>query len=85
MKSGWNVKDKRKDDRSPSPDLRANPKNRQKKVTTRSLETESTNIIKTVASNKVGLSKRLDTTLKSSHDMKVFGLGTAASMASRER
>ena len=51
----------------------------------RSLESESSNIIKTGLANKRGLSKRLDSTLKTSHDMKVFGLGTAASMASLQR
>ena len=58
---------------------------RLQQLASRSMETESSNIIKTVASNKRGLSKALDTTLKSSHDMKVFGLGTAASMASHVR
>jgi len=51
----------------------------------KSFESESKNIIKTTAANKKGLSKLLDSTLKTSHDMKVFGLGTAASMASRDR
>lgn len=54
-------------------------------LTARSLESESSNIIKTGLANKTGLSKSLDTTLRTSHDMKVFGLGTAASMANRER
>jgi heme oxygenase len=51
------------------------------------LESESRNIIRTMAANKVpdSLSFRLDQTLKEGHDMKVFGLGTAASMASRPR
>jgi heme oxygenase len=48
-------------------------------------ESESSNILKTAKANKVSLSKALDGTLKRSHDMKVFGLGTLASMASRER
>ena len=51
----------------------------------RSVESESSNIIKTISANKSGLSKALDTTLRTSHDMKVFGLGTAASMASLPR
>jgi len=54
-------------------------------VARRSLESESSNIIKTVSANKTGLSKALDSTLRTSHDMRVFGLGTAASMASRSR
>ena len=58
---------------------------RLQQIAARSLESESSNIIKTVSSNKRGLSKALDTTLRTSHDMKVFGLGTAASMANRER
>ena len=50
----------------------------------RSLETESANILKTTKSNKVpgSLSLKLDGTLKDGHDMKVFGLGTAAALAS---
>lgn len=51
----------------------------------RSLQSESSNIIKNVQANKHGLSKMLDATLKNSHDMRVFGLGTAASMANMER
>lgn len=53
----------------------------------RSLETESANILKTAKANKIpgSLSLALDGTLKKGHDMKVFGLGTLASMASRER
>lgn len=51
----------------------------------RSVESESSNIIKNISANKSGLSKMLDTTLRTSHDMKVFGLGTAASMASLAR
>lgn len=58
---------------------------RLQQIASRSLESESSNIIKTVAANKHGLSKALDTTLRTSHDMKVFGLGTAASMSSLER
>lgn len=54
-------------------------------VAAKSLESESSNIIKTIGANKSGLSKALDSTLKTSHDMKVFGLGTAASMSSRAR
>ena len=53
----------------------------------RSFESESSNIIKTIAANKKpgSLSKALDTTLRTSHDMKIFGLGTAASMSSLGR
>ena len=58
---------------------------RLQQIASRSLESESSNIIKTVSSNKRGLSKALDTTLRTSHDMRVFGLGTAASMSSLER
>ncbi|QDZ22898.1 heme oxygenase [Chloropicon primus] len=50
----------------------------------KSLETESSNILKTSAANKIpnSLSLELDKTLKDGHDMTVFGLGTAAAMAS---
>ena len=50
----------------------------------RSLETESANILKNTKANKVpgSLSLKLDGTLKDGHDMKVFGLGTAAALAS---
>lgn len=53
----------------------------------KSMETESMNIMKTVAANKVpnSLAMHLDATLREGHDMKVFGLGTAASMASVAR
>jgi len=56
-------------------------------LTAKSLESESRNIIRTCAANKQpgSLSLALDGTLKQGHDMRVFGLGTAASMASRER
>lgn len=49
------------------------------------LESESTNIIKNVASNKRGLSRSLDSTLRDGHAMSIFGLGTAASMSNLER
>mmetsp|Transcript_108320 Transcript_108320/g.169383 ORF Transcript_108320/g.169383 Transcript_108320/m.169383 type:complete len:277 (-) Transcript_108320:151-981(-) len=51
------------------------------------LESESRNIMRTAAANKVpgSLALALDGTLRKGHDMKTFGLGTAASMASRER
>lgn len=51
------------------------------------LESESRNIMRTAAANKVpgSLSLRLDSVLRQGHDMKVFGLGTAASMAGRAR
>ena len=53
----------------------------------RGLETEGANILKTTKANKVpgSLAASLDRTLKTGHDMKTFGLGTAASMANRER
>lgn len=51
------------------------------------LESESSRILRTIQPNKIpnSLSQRLDTTLKDSHNMKVFGMGTLASMASRDR
>ena len=53
----------------------------------KSMESESSNILRTIRANKIenSLSKKLDTTLEKGHDMKVFGLGTIASMASVER
>eukprot|EP00928_Gymnodinium_smaydae_P011753 TRINITY_DN14306_c1_g2_i1.p1 TRINITY_DN14306_c1_g2~~TRINITY_DN14306_c1_g2_i1.p1 ORF type:complete len:288 (-),score=57.94 TRINITY_DN14306_c1_g2_i1:143-961(-) len=56
-------------------------------LSARSFESESRNILRTGAANKVpgSLSLALDGTLKRGHDMKVFGLGTAASMANRGR
>ena len=51
----------------------------------RSLESESSNILTHGSANKTGLSFLLDATLRKSHDMRVFGLGTAASMASLPR
>jgi|EP00908_Phaeocystis_cordata_P025821 heme oxygenase len=45
----------------------------------------SRGILQHSAANKRGLSLLLDQTLKSGHDMKTFGLGTAASMASVQR
>lgn len=51
----------------------------------RSLESESTRILKAGSANKRGLSKLLDATLREGHDMQTFGLGTAAALASRER
>jgi heme oxygenase len=56
-------------------------------LATKSLETDSMSIMKTIAANKVpnSLAKQLDTTLREGHDMKVFGVGTMASMASIER
>ena len=56
-------------------------------LATKSLETDSMSIMKTIAANKVphSLAKQLDTTLREGHDMKVFGVGTMASMASVER
>ena len=51
------------------------------------LETEGANILKTTRANKVpgSLAASLDRTLATGHDMRTFGLGTAASMANRER
>ena len=56
-------------------------------ITALSLESESSQILRTIKPNKIpnSLSQRLDTTLKDSHDMKTFGLGTLASMANKER
>ena len=53
----------------------------------KSLESESANILRTIKANKVpgSLSLQLDGTLKRGHDMKAFGLGTMASMATLER
>eukprot|EP00937_MAST-01D_sp_MAST-1D-sp2_P007718 g7718.t1 len=53
----------------------------------KSLETESANILRTVRANKVpgSLSQALDTTLRTGHDMKTFGLGTMAAMGSVPR
>lgn len=51
----------------------------------RSLESESARILKTGSANKRGLSLALDATLREGHDMKTFGLGTAAALASRKR
>ena len=51
-----------------------------------SLETESANILRVAESNKGStLSAALDGTLKQGHDMRAFGLGTAATLASRAR
>ena len=47
--------------------------------------TSSRGILQTSQANKTGLSLLLDQTLKSGHDMKTFGLGTAASLSSVER
>jgi heme oxygenase len=53
----------------------------------KSLETESANILKTSKANKIpgSLSLALDGTLKQSHDMRAFGLGTLATMATLDR
>lgn len=45
----------------------------------------SRGILKYSSANKSGLSLLLDGTLKSGHDMKTFGLGTAASLSTVER
>ena len=55
------------------------------RLTARSLESESSNILRTASANKHGLSKAFDATLRESHNMRVFGLGTAASLSSRDR
>lgn len=57
------------------------------RLSARSLESESRNILRTCAANKVpgSLALALDGTLKQGHDMRVFGLGTLASMAGRAR
>ena len=51
----------------------------------KSLESESASLFKSLKANKVpgSLSLALDSTLKEGHDMRVFGLGTLASMQSR--
>mmetsp|Transcript_55501 Transcript_55501/g.111316 ORF Transcript_55501/g.111316 Transcript_55501/m.111316 type:complete len:322 (-) Transcript_55501:139-1104(-) len=53
----------------------------------KSLTTESAAILRDSASNKVpgSLSLALDATLKQGHDMRVFGLGTAATLSNRAR
>ncbi|KAA8493447.1 hypothetical protein FVE85_8892 [Porphyridium purpureum] len=53
-------------------------------LATRSMESESAAILRTSRANKMpgSLSAQLDATLRTAHDMKVFGLGTAASLAS---
>ena len=45
----------------------------------------SRGILQTSRANKTGLSLLLDQTLQSGHDMKTFGLGTAASLSSVDR
>jgi heme oxygenase len=55
------------------------------KVAKSLLSESSSTILKTAKANKSSLSKALDGTMKKSHDMKVFGLGTLATMASRQR
>ena len=50
-----------------------------------SLETESANILRSSDANKRALSAALDGTLRQGHDMRAFGLGTAATLASRAR
>lgn len=56
-------------------------------LSARSLETESKNILRTGAANKVpgSLAMALDGTLRQGHDMKTFGVGTMASMANKKR
>ena len=57
------------------------------RVASLSLESESANILKTGNANKIpgSLSLALDGTLRDGHNMTAFGLGTLASMATRER
>jgi len=56
-------------------------------MTARSFESESSQILRTIQSNKVpnSLSQRLDATLRDSHNMMVFGLGTLSFMSSIDR
>lgn len=56
-------------------------------LSAKSLESESKRILRTGAANKVpgSLALALDGTLRQGHDMKTFGVGTMASMASIER
>jgi heme oxygenase len=56
-------------------------------VAARSVETEGARILQQSAANKIegSLAKALDSTLHAGHDMSTFGLGTAASLASRAR
>ena len=51
----------------------------------RFFETDAAGIMKQGSANKRGLSAALDGTMKDGHDMKTFGLGTAASLADRAR
>lgn len=53
----------------------------------KSLESEGSNIFKSSSANKVpnSLAFALDSTLRRGHDMKTFGLGTAASMSNVHR
>lgn len=55
------------------------------KVAKSLMSESSATILKTAKANKTSLSKALDGTMKKSHDMKIFGLGTLATMASRQR
>ena len=56
-------------------------------LSAKSMESESSQILRTIQSNKVpnSLSQKLDKTLKDSHDMKVFGLGTLSSLSNIDR
>eukprot|EP00466_Bigelowiella_natans_P002875 jgi/Bigna1/130533/aug1.11_g5241 len=56
-------------------------------LATRSLETESAKILRTTRANKIqgSLAYALDQTLQEGHDMHAFGLGTCASLGSRQR
>lgn len=57
------------------------------RLSAKSMESESKNILRTASANKIpgSLSLALDGTLKKGHDMKVFGLGTVAALANRDR
>lgn len=56
-------------------------------IAMKSMETEGANILKTSRANKIpnSLAMGLDTTLKDAHDMRVFGMGTLATLSSIER
>ena len=49
----------------------------------RRFSSSASQIFKSSIANKTGLSKKLDATLKSHHDMKVFGIGFMNSIAGK--
>lgn len=57
------------------------------RLSAKSVESESANILRTAGANKIpgSLALALDGTLKKGHDMKVFGLGTVAALSNRSR